>query len=469
MWSVGFALVCASCLIVIFWTMQAGGSTAAPDSIATFQSKTEKTKAAGILKAADVSGVVSAENLTIPFSDFSKVATVSLEEAFARCIPGDPRYSPLMESLSTYFKDSDGQKPPYAIYFRNLSRTGRVTIKNLLDNGAIKFSWAEASAKSAGFFWLFPLVFSLYMLFGLRTKHDLAFRFLINHPWIIFSLVVPTVIGATIAILGCSVSSSVFMFHRPARNSTGRYALSAMSPGRLFQETGLYIIPMLIFLLIEKSAIPFFCAAAALEFGAFRYMDFFIGHFRRKLFHEPPAFRTILRKPPVPLKHLNYVITCASILLVLSGAFASPRPRFKEFLVDYTELYEHAKIQNAITFGRYQKPDGLNPAESSFAVFSRAPSDSRLVKNYLKADDRENLILRSMQDSSCLQITDPKGKLNKTFGSFTKPGISTRMPLDKGNLLVYIVAFIPILLSNFRGVLLSRKVYFTKTNIRQEA
>jgi len=114
----------------------------------------------------------------------------------------------------------------------------------------------------------------------------------------------------------------------------------------------------------------------------FHFLDFFIALFRRRLFHEPPAFRTIIKKSPGFVKYLNFGITCASSLLLLTGsigAFGSGTPmaaakspaisQGKPLIIEYSQLLEHAALQNDVTFGRYRKPDQRYPGTSTMAVF----------------------------------------------------------------------------------------------------
>jgi len=88
------------------------------------------------------------------------------------------------------------------------------------------------------------------------------------------------------------------------------------------------------------------------------------------------------------------------------------------------------------------------------------------MKDDLKTGDSDEMILRSIQESTCLEIAGQK----RNSGAIVPASIGSGKPQpNRGSLFIYIIAFIPIVLSNFRGTSISRRLYFTKTNIRQEA
>lgn len=360
-------------------------STAGDAALAAFAlPEALAAQAARVLKSRHE--LVNEWNFSLPASDFSRVVTMSANEAFSRIQAGDPRRTPLIDGLDTAFRkrvDADSWAIMYVAggadaLFEALEELNRAGIRAIAASHARPLPERAGLHPAGGVIGLAAaLALSLWYLFRL-AKGDRVFRSIIGLAWLPI-IATPSLGGALAAIATAAFA--------------GEMALT-LTLQRLHKDEALYAAliygPVLSFAAANDpiSLMPI-CAAALWIIACSIKREPILAWCNASRLHEPPAFVPIARPSLIHSygrKALRLLVTVIVALTFMSSwAPRSDRagPMFVAeglpgIAVDFTKLdpslagmsppIAHAAYQVSLTWGRLGEaswgrfdPEGLMP------------------------------------------------------------------------------------------------------------
>lgn len=333
-------------------------------------------------------GLVNEWNFTLPVSDFSRVVTMSANEAFARIQAGDPRSTPLIDGLATAFRRRVDRGAWVVMYltggsdalFDTIDELSRAGIEVLAASHARPLPVRTGSDPAGGAVGLAAaLALSLWYLLRLG-KGDRLFRAIIGLAWLPF-IATPSLGGAIAALTTAAFAGELALTirqRRPRRDELA-YAVLIYGPALTFSAASdpIALIPA--------------CAAAAWIAAAAIKRATLLARCNASRLHAPPNFVPIA--PPAPihgharaaLRMIAPVAIVAAVALVSNGVPRSDRDgrsRIAEGLtglaVEFIKLdpglegmnptVAHAAYQVSLTWGRLGDaawgrfdPEGLMP------------------------------------------------------------------------------------------------------------
>jgi hypothetical protein len=316
--------------------------------------------------------LVNEWNFTLPASDFSRVVTMSANEAFARIRVGDPRRTPLIDGLAAAFRirvDGEAWAIMYLArgsdaLFDTIDELGRAGIEPLAASHARPLHARAGSYPAGGAGGLAAaLALSLWYLLRLG-RGDRLFRAIIGLAWLPF-VATPSFAGALAALTTAAFAGELALTLRRRRPTSGElaYAVLIYGPALSFSAASdpIALIPA--------------CAAAAWIAAAVIKREPLLARCNASRLHTPPAFVQIA--PPAPiygharaaLRLIAPVAIVVAVALVSNGVPRSDRdgrPRIAEGLtglaVEFIKLdpglegmnpmVAHAAYQVSLTWGR---------------------------------------------------------------------------------------------------------------------
>lgn len=302
--------------------------------------------------------LVNEWNFTLPASDFSRVVTMSANEAFARIRAGDPRRTPLIDGLATAFRgrvDGDAWAIMYLaggadVLFDTLDELGRAGIEPLAASYARPLPGRTGGRQADGGVGLAAaLALSLWYLLRLG-KGDRLFRAIIGLAWLPF-IATPSFGGALAALTTAAFAGELALTLRRRRPTNGElaYAVLIYGPALSFSAASdpIALIPA--------------CAAAAWIAAAVIKREPLLARCNTSRLHAPPNFVPIA--PPAPihgharaaLRLIASVAIVAAVALISNGAPRSDRDERSRIAEGITALaIEFIKLDPGL--------DGMSPA-----------------------------------------------------------------------------------------------------------
>lgn len=178
-------------------------------------------------------------NFTLPVTDFSRVVTMSADEAFARIRAGDPRRTPLIDGLDGAFRmRSDGRA--WAIMYQTggaealfdaLDELRSAGIEALAVSRARPLRVRSGAPPAGGLAGpAAALALSLWYLFRV-AKGDLSFRAIVGSAWVPF-LSAPSLGGALAAVATAAFAGefALILARRRPRRDELLYAVLIYGP-----------------------------------------------------------------------------------------------------------------------------------------------------------------------------------------------------------------------------------------------
>lgn len=332
--------------------------------------------------------LVNEWNFSLPASDFSRVVTMSANEAFSRIKVGDPRRTPLIDGLDSAFRKRVDGGSWAIMYVAGGTDTLFETLGELHDAGitAIAASharpvterprsglWAGAVGLAAA------LALSLWYLFRL-SRADRAFRAIIGSAWLPF-IFTPSMGGALAAIATAAFAGELASTMALRRLGRGEALYAALIYG-----------PVLSFAAANDPIALLPMSAAALWIvGSSLGREPILARCNASRLHAPPAFIPIARRSPIhghALKASRLIVPVAFAVAVALASNWAPRSERRApspiadgltgLAVEFEKLdpslegmspaVAHAAYQVSLTWGRLGEaawgsfdPDGLMP------------------------------------------------------------------------------------------------------------
>lgn len=332
--------------------------------------------------------LVNEWNFTLPASDFSRVVTMSANEALSRIRAGDPRRTPLIDGLATAFRkrvDGDAWAIMYLAggsdaLFDTLDELGRAGIEPLAASHARPLDGRTGGREAGGAVGM-AAAFALSLWYLLRIGGgDRVFRAAIGLAWLPF-IATPSMGGAIAAIATAAFAGELALTLRRRRPGIGElaYALLIYGPVLSFSAAS------------DPIALVPACAAAAWMVAAAFKREPLLARCNARRLHAPPAFVPIARPSPIlglARKAARLIVPVAFVAAVALASGRAPvsgrdgPARIAEGLpglaVEFSKLdpgldgmnpaVAHAAYQVALTWGRLGEaawgrfdPEGLMP------------------------------------------------------------------------------------------------------------
>jgi len=259
------------------------------------------------LGRAGIQGAIGASNIMVPISDFSGIIMVALREARSRTITGDPRRTPLLDSMEASFYMSGTDDLSWRIIYIPMTPANTdPIIADALSELGIPWAW-DAIQKKSGSVWLWipALAWSVWLV----IRRPYRFRL----EQIIYSAAcLPIMLhGSLESFLLASILESAI--------AAGVPILRAKWAKRLPLAILPYLILATVLVFLETDLIPYILLAGFLS-GLLMYLKPWIRQLMlRRWVHQPPVFTPLQAGSLKKGQHilLRSVLAQLCIMLVL--------------------------------------------------------------------------------------------------------------------------------------------------------